>query len=281
MKKHWLAATFLAWFMQLFHLEAASPPPRKWVVYFAENLPNEIFAPYSLIVLEEDNRPDLSWFLENGKTVLGYLSIGEVSYLRPYYKEVEKEGLLLQVNPNWPDSRMIDVRNKLWTKRVIEQLIPNLLFQRFSGLFLDTADNAAYLEEKAPRKYAGMKDAMVNLIKTIRLHYPEMPIMLNRGIDLLPQVAKDINIVVAENILVDHDFENNTDKFVPDEQYQNDVKRLKEAQKINPKLEVYTLDYWNPKDTEGIKKIYAIQRKNGFNPYVSTVELNKIIPEPQ
>jgi hypothetical protein len=121
---------------------------------------------------------------------------------------------------------------------------------------------------------------MIELIKTIRLNYPDMPIMINRGFDILPEIAKDINMFLAENILVDHNFKTGNNYFVPERQYQEYVERLKEAKKINPNLEIYTLDYWDPKDKEVIKKIYDIQRKHGFNPYVSTVELDKIILEP-
>lgn len=258
----------------------AMPMAKKWAIYFAENLPNEVFKPYSPVVLEPDQHPDLAILLESGKMVLGYLSLGEVSKDRHYYSEVKKEGLLLETNKNWPDSRMVDVRNPLWTSRVIEELIPSILFSRFSGVFLDTVDNPSYLEEKEPEKYKGMKKGIVQLIKTIRLHYPQMPIMMNRGFAILKDVANEIDMVLAENILVDHNIAEGKSRFVSEEQYQKVVKELKEAQKINPELEIFTLDYWDPNDTETVKKIYEIQRESGFYPYVSTLHLNQIIPEP-
>lgn len=260
-------------------IEAASPA-KKWVVYFHENLPNEVYAPYSLIILEGDQYPDISPLLESKKTVLGYLGVGEVSYDRYYFTAVKKEGLLLETNKNWPDSRMVDLRNKLWTKRIIEELIPCLLFQHFSGIFLDTVDNAIYLEEKDPIKYRGMKQAAIELIKTIRLHYPHIVLMMNRGLAILPHVAKDIDMVLAENILAEYDFKTHTSHLVPEKQYLEEVKKLKEAKEINPRLEIYTLDYWDTKDKEGMKKIYDIQMKQGFYPYVTSIELDQITPSP-
>ena len=41
-----------------------------------------------------------------------------------------------------------------------------------------------------------------------------------------------------------------------------------------------SLDYWDPQDTEGIGRIYEEQRKNGFFPYVATIDLKQIIREP-
>lgn len=265
--------------LQFFGVEAL-PSSKKWVVYFAENLPVEVYKPYSLLILEGGQHPDLAPLLEREKTVLGYLSLGEVSQDRDYYPELEREGILLEANSNWPDSRMVDVRSPLWTERVVEQLIPALLFARFSGVFLDTVDNPSYLEEKEPEKYKGMRKALIRLIKTIRLHYPNMPIMMNRGFSILKEVANEIDMVLAENILIDYNFKTNTSHFVPKEQYRRVVRQLKEAQKVNPKLEIFTLDYWDPDEKEIIKKIYKIQRASGFHPYVSTLYLDQIIPEP-
>lgn len=278
MRKLWLGALL----NHLLHLGGlfAEEKPIKWTIYFHENLPEKVYDPYSLVILEPDQRPNVSMLLESGKTVLGYLSLGEISKDRPYYEAAQKQGILLQKNQNWPDSRMVDVRNPLWTERVIDELVPKILFQHFSGLFLDTLDNPPYLESKDPAAFKGMKESAVALIKTLRLHFPTIYIMMNRGLELLPEVAKDINAVLAENILTEHDFKTNKQVMVPEKTYLELVKRLHEAKQLNPQLEIFSLDYWNPEDKAGIKKIYDTQRKQGFHPYVATIYLDKIIPEP-
>lgn len=258
----------------------ADQPQKKWVVYYGENLPPERFESYDVVVLEPDMRPNISLLLEQGKTVLGYISLGEVSKDRSYFKEVQEAGLLFEKNPIWRDSFYIDMRRKEWTSMVIEELIPSILFQRFSGIFIDTIDNAETLESQDPQKYKGMKDAAIRLIKTIRLHFPEIKIMLNRGFPLLPELNQEIDMFLAEEIFAVHNFKTGEDKLGSQTVYQELAGELKEAKKANPKLEVYTLDYWNPKDPSGIALIYKVQRKNGFIPYVATVKLNEIIAEP-
>jgi hypothetical protein len=47
-----------------------------------------------------------------------------------------------------------------------------------------------------------------------------------------------------------------------------------------PKLQIMSLDYWDPADTKGVATIYSTQRANGFIPYVSTIELNRVVEEP-
>lgn len=164
---------------------------------------------------------------------------------------------------------------------MIEELIPRILFQHFNGLFLDTLDNAQYLETLDPQKYKGMTKAAVNLVKAIRLNYPDTPIMMNRAFFMLPEVADIINIELAESLYTDYDFKKHVYSLAPKNDYEHQVKFLKDIQKSHPNLQVFTLDYWNVNDTAEISKIYDIERKNGFIPYVSTLNLNQLVPEPK
>lgn len=259
----------------------AAEEPLRWIAYYSDSAEPENFQPYSVIVFDVDDHPIMQGLLESGKTVLGYLSLGEVSKDRSYFDEVKKEGLLLKENKNWKGGYFIDIRDKRWTKRVIEELIPQILYQRFSGIFIDTIDNAVHLEESDPQKYHGMKQAAIDLIKTIRLHYPSMKIMLNRGFEILPQVAKDIDMELGESVYTDWNPDKKTYELVAAPLYKKNVQVLKDAKKVNPNLEIYTLDYWNLNDKAGVKKIYQVERENGFFPYVSTMDLTQVAPEPK
>jgi len=46
------------------------------------------------------------------------------------------------------------------------------------------------------------------------------------------------------------------------------------------RVQVLSLDYWDPKDRATIKKIYADARRLGCQPYVATRLLDRILPEP-
>ena len=62
--------------------------------------------------------------------------------------------------------------------------------------------------------------------------------------------------------------------------YQSQVAMLQDAQRRNPALRVFTLDYWDPSDAEGLREIYHRQRAQGFSPYVATIALDEVIVEP-
>ena len=261
-------------------MRPASAADERWVVVYSEKPAIAEFRDYGLVVLDSVHHPPIRPLLEQKKTVIGYISLGEVENYRDYYKAVEAEGILYEKNPNWPDSRYIDVRDVRWTRRVVEDLIPRLLHKGFQGIFIDTLDNPAELERRDPVKFKGMTAAGANLVKAIRRHYPRMYIMLNRSYEILPAVDGQIDSVLGESVFTEIDFEKKTYRLADAKTYQLQVKWLKEAKARRPGLRVYTLDYWPPSDVAGIARIYAEQRKNGFIPYVSVKDLDRVMKEP-
>ncbi len=255
--------------------------PQRWVVYYNNQATYEDLRAYNPLVFDSETHPPLKPFLANDKTTLAYISLGEAATHNSYFADVKAQGLLLGENSSWPGSYFIDLRNPLWTKRVIEEIIPSILFQRFSGLFLDTLDDADYLEQEDPVKYKGMREAAIKLVRTIRKNYPMIPIMMNRGLDIAPAVVHDINMILAEATWSFYDVKKKAYEHVPQKEYQAYADRLRLLEHDNPTLTVYTLDYWDPTDAKGISAIYHLQRENGFIPYVSTRDLQKIIQEPK
>ena len=57
--------------------------------------------------------------------------------------------------------------------------------------------------------------------------------------------------------------------------------RLAELRRRAPQVRIFTIDYWDPRDPAGQRRIYAQQRRNGFIPYVATVDLQHVVPEPR
>lgn len=263
-------------------IEANSPPSSiRWVVYYTDKAPIEAFEAYDICVFDSLTHPPLIPLKQDKKTLLGYVSLGEVEQYRPYFKDVKEQNLFIKENPNWKGSYYVDLRNPLWAKRVIEEIIPRLIRKGFDGIFMDTLDNAEFLEDTDPVLYKGMKEAAINLVKAIRQNYPTLKIMMNRGFQILPKLVNVIDMEMGEVIYTHYNFKTKKYNFQPIEEQNACLKALQEAQKSNPHLQVFTLDYWNKNDPKGIAKIYKRQRENGFIPYVATIKLNEIIPEPE
>lgn len=251
-----------------------------WVVYYGETAPAPLLEPYDLVVLDSDGHPPLDPLQERGKTVLGYLALAEVDAHRPFFDAVEAAGLLIEPNPDWPGAHLVDVRRPAWTRMVLEEIVPRILHDGFDGLFLDTADSAIGLEQTDPARYAGMKTATARLIRAIRRHYPDAPLMLNRGFEIVPDVGGSIDYLLGESVLSTFEGDPPTYRDVDAGGRTWQIDRLDRARTAFPRLAIMTLDYWDPTDAAGVRRLYAEERARGFSPYVATRDLQSIIPEP-
>ena len=272
-----LAAAVLGLMMAAPSVRAETP----WVVYYADKEPPSAFEPYKLVVLDSEHHPPLRPLKDRGKVLLGYISLGEVETHRPWFERVKSWGILSAENPNWPGSFYVDVRDKRWVELVVAELVPALLHRGFDGVFLDTLDNPPHLERTDPKAYAGMTEAAARLVKTMRRHFPGMRIMQNRAYEILPETAGAIDYALGESVTSGWDFQAGAPHPQPAEDRGFQVDALKAAKRLNPALELMSLDYWDPKDAGGIAKLYATERADGFSPYVSTVELDRVVPEPK
>lgn len=253
----------------------------RWVVYYGDKHPASALEPFDLIVLDSDHHPPLETLSGRGKILLGYISLGEAEKYRSYYKAIAKKKLLLHDSTLWKNHVVIDVRNPKWAQMVVDELIPPILAQGFDGIMIDTLDSAIEPELSNPKQFPGMKQGAIDLIRAIRVRYPDIKIMVNRGLEILPDIAADIDMVMAESIYTDWVKNPKRPQLVPKQEYMQYLDMIAKGQEISPSLRIYSLDYWNMNDKRGVKKIYARQREQGFIPYVSTRELNRIFVEPK
>lgn len=256
----------------------ASPP--RWAVYYGNALPAADFMPYDIIVFDREKHPSLDPLKDKDKVLLGYISLGEAEVTRSDYQNLVNDGLILDTTGHgWNGNPIIDVRQPEWGDYILNTLIPSITAQGFDGIMLDTTDSLIAVEKMDPR-YAGLSQAAAQLVTEIHQRYPHLIIMLNRGFEILPQVEHDINYVLAESIYT-HWTGKETPAMIPSEVYRQLAEMLKKEQGKSPQLKVVTIDYWPTDDKKTIKRIYAAQRAQGFIPYVTTPDLQALMPEPK
>ncbi len=251
-----------------------------WIVYYNDQAHAEDLMPYNPIVLQSQDHPDLKPLLEREKELLGYLNIGEIDQKSPEFSLLQKEGIIISENESWPESYSIDIRDPLWKKIILNDLIPQIVEQGFTGLLLDQIDVSLALEESDPKKYAGMKAAAIDLVQSIHKEFPNLKLMLNRGYEILPSVGDSIQYELAEALYSEYDFKTKKYFVISKEERSQQLTYLYEARKKFPHITLFSLDYWDPKDKEMYKKIYALERKECIRPFVSSVWLDTIVSEP-
>ena len=133
----------------------------------------------------------------HGKVVV-YLSIGEIGLSNTYWYNGKR--VLGQViyddHPDWflaqngPfDSYFADTRIADWQNFIVQQA-GILLQQGYDGLFLDTVDTVDVYPDTIP--------GMVDLIHLLRTTYPDIALVQNRGMNVIPQTGADIDALMFE-----------------------------------------------------------------------------------
>jgi polysaccharide biosynthesis protein PelA len=252
---------------------------QSFLVYYGR-IGQDTIRRYDLAVLDSEIEAEIPLYRRPGGMLLGYLSLGEIHGGRGYSPELDREGLLLGASPDWPEARIVDMRAARWHDRVLTQLVPDILARGFDGLFFDTLDNAEALERREPARLAGMVEGAAELVRAVRRRFPKIPIMINRGYAVLPRIAGQFDMLLGESVRATFDAGSQTYRMVSEDGFNWQVEKMRMARERDRSLRLFSLDYWNPEDQAGIARIYALQRANGFVPYVGTFDLTRIVPKP-
>ncbi len=263
----------------------ATPKPSpdtalRWGIDYGATTDPALARACALLVLEPHHARPIAPLRGPGSILLGYVSFGEVERSRPYFAALDKAGALNAANPNWPDARLADLRHPAWRAAVLDRLVPAILALGYDGIFIDTMDNAEAMERQDLVANTGMVAAGATLIAAVRARFPKIRIMLNRGYALLPDVAPKIDYLLGEAMASRWNFAAKRYELLSESDWAWQAGRLRAARARNPALALMTLDYWNPADTTQIAALYARERAAGFSPYVATLALDRLMPEP-
>lgn len=255
--------------------------PERWVVYYGDTEPASAFLPFDVVLFDRIYHPPIAELLEDkDRILLAYVSAGEVhGYRTDELKHLKKHKAILAHNKDW-DSYVIDLTSAEWRSIVLGE-VQDALDQGFHGVMLDTIDTPLQASEKAsPELGAANRDAAIQLIADIRQAHPGIKLMLNRGFPILPEVSGQLDFTLAESILAETNVSAGQSRLFSPMTYREMTTMLEDVRLRSPQLKVYTLDYWNQDDAEGIQRLYAIHREHDFVPYVTTPDLRTLSPEP-
>jgi polysaccharide biosynthesis protein PelA len=248
--------------------------PLRWTAYFAQAENPLLWQGFDVVLLDLDQHPDLTPIRASGAKVLAYISIAEIAPYRDYYTAFSKElYFFLGKQERW-GSEKIDIRNIKWQEFVIRNLVPRVKEQGFDGIFVDTLDTALELERQDPVRYADSANHAKQLLVALREALPRPSLlMVNRGFEVLPEIADVVDMVLAESILVPRSGVVTSES---NEVYETIAKHLQQLQKRNRHLRIFTLDYPDLNDKTMIEQVFCTQRAHGFSPAVADVALQSV-----
>lgn len=175
---------------------------------------------YKYVVLESEqfNSFDINLIKENNDLVLGYISLGEVSSSRYYFDQIREK--TTGKNPIW-DSYYLDLEDST-TQEAILGLVEKISKKGFNGLFLDTVD---VFGPWGPQ--ASQVGAYIKFIALIKEKYPELHLMQNSGLAIVPRAKDFISSIAIESIATNYNFDKGAYQMRKASEFREKVEELK------------------------------------------------------
>ncbi|NNM30857.1 MAG: hypothetical protein HKO57_15160, partial [Akkermansiaceae bacterium] len=212
-----------------------------------EGFDHVILDPAAAVRLPKDPPPGDA----GGPVYHAYLSVLEVPAGAAYAAEADRKGLLLEgvTNEVW-NSTLADLANPEWEAFVVDQLAARAVEKGFRGFFLDTADSIARLPgAENPGQRGAYLDALASLVLRLHSTYPGLPIILNRGFDLVDQLPDGtLSGVLIESVYQTFDHAAKSYGPVPGNDTRALESRIASLRKRN--LPVLVIDYVDPSEPE-------------------------------
>ncbi len=198
------------------------------------------------------------------RSVMAYISLGEVNEHAPHYKELQ--GSTLGKNSIW-NSFYLDLRAPKTTE-IILKLVDDAFQKGYDGLFLDNLDNFTV---HGPQRE--QKPELLALLSKIKARYPHKQFIQNAGLELAPETAPFIKAIMIESIATAYDFKTKTYKLREKKQFEDMMKHLKSVSET-AKIPVYLIEYSDSKKLN--KQILERILPSDFDYFIGNINLQTI-----
>ncbi|QSI76712.1 MULTISPECIES: bifunctional glycoside hydrolase 114/ polysaccharide deacetylase family protein [Niveibacterium] len=207
----------------------------------------------------------------SGSELFAYVSVGEVQPSRAFAKDIPASWQL-GTNTTWA-SILIDQRAAGWPTFFADRIVAPLWAKGWRGFFLDTMDSYQLGGPQADP--VAQQRGIVSLIHTLRSRFPGIRLIANRGFELLPQIAGDLEGVAAESLFrgYAHDTRSYREVAEADRAWLGEQLR---AVRDRWKLAAIAIDYVAPADRELARDTARRIRAAGFIPWVADGALSTL-----
>ena len=242
----------------------------KWLCYYGDDRRVLDVEGYELLILESESIGDLFDADKKGRICVGYMSVGEAERNRWFYPDIKNKPWVLDVNPEWPDSRLVDPRSEEWRDLVVNYIAAGIVDAGYDGFILDNVDTAEELLRRDPELYQGADDAMASILKALRETYPDKTIIANGGLSIVPLAFDSVDAVMYEGTYSSWKrLEDNTFIYAEISPKNKTWQRPRLLRIKAAGLPILALEYADPADPDGIRRVRDAVVKAGNNPYVS------------
>lgn len=264
--------TILSGFFLLAGLSSINAQIRSVAFFYGINPPIEELSKYQIVVLQPGaiNQELLKAFHDKECKVYCYFSIGEVAKSATYYNEVE--AYTIGDNPHW-NSKIFNLAHPKVKNYILNKLIKPYIDMGIDGMFFDTLDSYMMLtkNENAQKK---QQKALANIIKSCKKKFRHRGIILNRGFEVIDDVAKYVDAVAFESLFVAYHGTNGYVAVKPEDrewltQILNNIKK-------KHKLPIISIDYLPSKNWGDVDILVEAIKQQGYIPWITNKNLTRV-----
>jgi hypothetical protein len=253
-------------------LAGPAVPANAVAFYYGANPPWAELQAFDMVVVDPGHVPDPILPALAHTRVAAYVALGEVQPSRPYANSIPKPWLRGE-NRDW-GSLLLDQSQPEWPKFVADNIIGPLWSEGYRTFFLDTLDSYQ-LFAKSPQERARQEDGLVAVVNALKLAYPQIKLIFNRGFEILPRTHQHVEAVVAESLFQGYDAGKATYTTVsePDRRW-----LLAQFSRVRDEfhLPVIVIDYVPTGQRDLSRETARRITELGFTPWVATPDLGTL-----
>ncbi len=247
----------------------------KWLCYYGGDRRVLDVEGYDLLILESEAVGDLSPEDKKGRLCVGYMSVGEAERNRWFYPDVKDKSWVLDANPEWPDSRLVDPRSDEWRDLIVNYVAAGIRDAGYDGFILDNVDTPEELLRRDPELYRGADEAMAGILRALREAYPDAVIIANGGLGIVPLAAEAVDAVMYEGTFSSWRRQEGGDFGYGEISPQNKAWQRPRLLRVKAKgLPILALEYVEAGNADEERRVRDAVIRAGNSPYVSQRDLD-------
>lgn len=233
--------------------------------YYGAELPADSLSQFDRVVVQADqaDAAGLAVLRRRGVALFAYVSLSEISHNQAAALD---DRWRLGQNPDW-QTLIMDAAHAGWRRYLIEKQFQPLWDRGYRAFFLDNLDSY----QRAVKSQAA-RDAQVHglsqIIADVHARFPGVQLLLNRGFELLPEIAPLAAGLVAESLFRSWNPATKGYGEVPEADRAWLLGQLRTA-RDRYHLPITAVDYVAPTDRELARKTAQRIAALGFTPWVS------------
>ncbi|HKU39205.1 MAG TPA: endo alpha-1,4 polygalactosaminidase, partial [Polyangiales bacterium] len=253
--------TLLSWAVLLCAAHGAPALAQNTAFYYGTALPEDLAKAYDRIVVQPEHVADPASVQRLGAQPFAYFSVGELA--RSQTQGVPASWIATR-NEAW-GSAVMNVADAGYRKFALERFA-KLWNAGYRGFFLDTLDSYQ-LAARDDAARSVQRQGLVALLRALKAQHPDARLLINRGFELLPEIAPLVAGVVAESLFDRWDAGKQAYTRVPEADRAWLLARLREVQS-RYRLPVTVIDYRPQAERDAARETARKIAALGFEPWV-------------